>query len=140
MTVLAQDRPQYESAELAMQKQVEPPSGGNSGASQAPDCNSEWKKGRSRSRKMLLFGTDLQPLLGFSLTVNVPGDNSCDLLKGSEPEETPANAIAGSKKEEAHEDKAPPTRTTLRKDAPPFVPESAIPPPGLMANTSQSGD
>lgn len=88
----------------------------------------------------LLLGTDLQPL-GFSLTVNVPGNNSHDLLQASQHEVTQADAVAGSKREEAHEDEAPLTRSTLRKDAPPFVPENATlptPPPGLTVKLLQA--
>ena len=155
--VLAQE---YETAEqwrLAMQKQLEPPTmllksycGGKLYLVAQVKLQIATVSGQRVEAIVqvqedapvdLLLGTDLQPLLGFSLTVNVPGDNSCDLLKGSEPEETQANAVAGSEKEEAHEDKAPPTRSTLCKDAPPFTPESVIlptPPPGLMVKLIQA--
>ena len=88
----------------------------------------------------LLLGTDLQPLLGFSLNVSVLGENSCDLLRGSEREETSAD-IPSSKEEETHENKTPPTRPTLRRDAPPFIPENTTPPtppPGLTVKLLQA--
>ena len=90
----------------------------------------------------LLLGTDLQPLLGFSLTVNVPGDNSRDLLRDSEREETRTDTVPNSGKDEAHKNKTPPTGSTLRKEAPPFVPENTTPPtppPDLTVRLLQAG-
>ena len=61
----------------------------------------------------LLLGTDLQPLLGFSLTVNVLGYNSRDLLRDSKREKTHMDTATSSGKDEAHENDTPPTGSTL---------------------------
>ena len=79
----------------------------------------------------ILLGTDLQPLLGFSLTVNVSGDDSCDLLQGSKHKEKTESA--DHKQDGTHQDETGPVQSTLRKEAPPFVPTNAAPP------TSQHG-
>ena len=158
--ILAQDRPHYDSVEqwkLAMQKQLEPPTmllksycGSKLNLVAQVKLQIATVSGQKIEAVVqvqedapvdLLLGTDLQTLLGFSLNVSVPGENSCDLLRGSEHEETPADIIPSSEEEETHENKTPPTRSTLRRDALPFVPENTTPPtppPGLTVKLLQA--
>ena len=54
---------------------------------------------------------------------------------------TPADIIPSCEEEETHENKTPPTRSTLCRDALPFVPENATPPtppPGLTVKLLQA--
>ena len=158
--VLAQDRPQYESLEqwkLATQRRLEPPTmqlksycGSKLNLvaqvklqiATVSGCKVEAMVQVQKDVPVdLLLGTDLQSLLGFSLTVSVPGDNSPDLLRDSEHEETESDPASSHKQDETHEDETTPIRSIPRKEATPFVPANvapSTPPHGLTVKLLQA--